>query len=207
MPGTAEQKDALIDRYLNSQLSDVERAAFEIMMIEDTQLFGRVQLLDAFKRSLADESAALKGKRELLALPFRSWLQQPLSLAASVLVAGLGLHVMYDAVTTRESAQGSMGIGAAFVLEATRGANNPVLSGVPPYLFQVDAGLASAGSKVAVSLRDNNGVELLRVAGLQVDANGWARLVFDQPLAGAYTVEVVGLDASATKTFNVTLTE
>jgi hypothetical protein len=207
MPSTTEQKDALIDRYLNNKLNDVERAAFEIMMIEDSQLFTRVQLLDAMKRSLADESAALTGKRELLALPFRSWLQQPLSLAASVLVVGLGLQITYDAFTTSDVAQSGAGIDTVFLLEATRGGEQPSLSGAPPYLFQVDAGFGAAGAGVTVSLRNADGMELLNVAELQVDANGWARFLYDQPLSGAYTVELTQLDGTVAHSFDVTIND
>ncbi len=207
MPSTTEQKDALIDRYLNHKLSDVERAAFEIMMLEDSQLFSRVQLLDAFKRSLADESTTLTGKRELFALPFRSWLQQPLSLAASVLVIGLTLQVGYDSFSLSGNEQGGVGIDTVFVLERMRGTNQVVLSGAPPYLFQVDAGPNAAGAAVTVSLRAGDGMELLSVAELQVDANGWARFIYDQPLSGSYTVELTGLNGVAAQAFDVTITD
>jgi hypothetical protein len=207
MAGTFEQKDGLIDRYLNNKLNDVERAAFEIMMLEDEQLFARVQLLDAFKRSLIEESAGLSVKREFLALSFRSWLQQPLSLVASVLVAGLGLQVGYDAITANEAAQRSGAIGAVLLVEATRGTNRLALAGKAPYLFQIDAGPDAANTAVAVALRDANGTELLRVEDLQVDANGWARIVFDQKLAGAYTLELVPADVSAIRTFDITVSE
>jgi hypothetical protein len=208
MPGTTEQKDGLIDRYLNHKLNDVERAAFEIMMLEDEPLFARVQLLDAFKNSLIDEQAALGGKRELMALPFRAWLQQPLSLAASVLVLGLGMQMGYDALSSNEGARRGGGIGSVLLVEATRGAGGLALSGKAPYLFQIDAGPDAANSSVAVALRDNSGTELLRVDNLQVDANGWARVVFDQPLSGAYTLELVpAADAAAVRTFAITVSD
>jgi hypothetical protein len=208
MPGTLEHKDGLIDRYLNNKLNDVERAAFEIMMLEDEQLFARVQLLDAFKNSLNDESSALTAKRELLALPFRAWLQQPLSLAASVLVVGLGLQLAYDAFIPDAAAPGALGIDSVVLLEATRGARRPELSGAPPYLFQVDAGFDAANTEVSVSLRSADGVELLRADALQVDPNGWARLVYDQPLSGDYTLElVVAAEPAVTRTFELTIND
>ena len=207
MPGTIEQRDGLIDRYLNNKLNDVERAAFEIMMLEDEQLFARVQLLDAFKNSLIEEREALGVKREFLALSFRSWLQQPLSLMAAVLVSGLGLQVVYDAVTANGGAREGSGIGAVFLVEATRGTSQPVLSGVPPYLFQIDAGPDAANTTVAVALRDANGAELLHVEAVQVDANGWARVVFDQALAGTYTLELVPAGDSAIRTFDISVSD
>jgi hypothetical protein len=211
MPGTTDiisVKDGLIDRYLNNALNDVERAAFELMMLEDEQLFARVQLLDSFKNSLIDERAALSVKRELLALPFRAWLQQPLSLAASVLVLGLGLQMVYATIATRSTLPAAVGIDSVFVLEATRGVQRPILSGAAPYLFQIDAGPDAANTPVAVTLRAADGAELLRVDDLQVDTNGWARVVFDQALAGDYTLELVGsADFSSIRTFDITIND
>ena len=69
MPGmtdTINNKDGLIDRYLNNELNEVERTAFELMMLEDEQLFVRVQLFDSFKNSLADERAAPSIPRDVL---------------------------------------------------------------------------------------------------------------------------------------------
>lgn len=201
-----EQRDGLIDRYLNDKLSAGERTAFELMLLEDPQLFERVQLLEAFKRSLADESAALTSKRELFALPFRAWLQQPLSLAASVLVTGLGLQVLYATFTQGGAAQG-VGVGTVFVLEATRGSGQLALTGAAPYLFQIDAGPGAAGAEVAISLHEAGGAEVLAMDGLTVDANGWVRLVIRQPLAGAYTVELARPNAPGTQTFDLIIAD
>lgn len=206
MPGTIEQRDGLIERYLNNKLDAVERAAFEVMMLEDAQLFARVQLLDAFKNSLGEERAALGVQPKFLAHTFRAWLREPLSLVALVLVAGLGLQVGYDAVTTKNAAQVGAGIGAVFLVEATRGSSQHVLSGTPPYLFQIDAGPGSANTVVAVALRDANGAELLHVPDVPVDANGWARIVFDQKLAGSYTLELVPAGAPS-RTFAITVSD
>jgi hypothetical protein len=206
MPRTIEEQVGLIDRYLNNKLDDSERAAFEVMLLEDEQLFARVQLLDAFKNSLVEERAALQVARASIALPFRAWLQQPLSLAAAVLVAGLGLRVAYEEFSARGDAQVAAGIGAVFIVEATRGASQPVLSGEPPYLFQIDAGPNAANSTVAVVLRDAAGEELLHVENLPVDSSGWARVVFEQELAGAYTLELTAAGAKV-RSFPVTISD
>lgn len=192
MPDSAELRDALIDRYLNRQLNEAERDTFELMLLEDEQLFARVQLLDAFKQGLMHERAALRERRELLALPFRAWLQQPFSIAAAVLVCGLGLQLAWTSLAPH--AAGSSAIDTVFVLETTRGGGTPQLSGAPPYLFQVDAGSDAAGKRVAISLHDG-ATNLLRVESVPVDASGWARFVHSAPLAGSYTVEVSGIGA------------
>lgn len=200
-----EQEDGLIDRYLNNGLNDVERAAFEIMMLEDEQLFACVQMLDAFKSALVEESSAPGAQREFRVMSFRSWVQQPLSLVASVLVAGLGLQVGYDALTLNDATQAGGGIGSLFVIEATRGAGEVALSGTAPYLFQIDAGPDAANTAVAVTLRDAGGIELLSVEDLQVDTNGWARVVVEQTLTGAYTLELVSADAPAVRSFDISV--
>lgn len=200
-----DQRDGLIDRYLNNQLKEADLTAFELLMIEDEQLFARVQLLDAFKSSLHDEQAALTVRHKAMPLPFRAWLRQPMSLAASVLVLGLGLQMTYQSFATRGAEQSGGGIGAVFLLEATRGsATQASFSGTAPYLFQIDAGPNAANLPVAVTVRDAGGAELLNVDNLQVDPNGWARVVFTENLAGAYTLELVpAADRAAAQTFDI----
>jgi hypothetical protein len=165
-------------------------------------------LLDALKQSLIEERAALGAKPELLASPFRAWLRQPLSLAASVLVVGLGLQLGYATLTARDAAPRSGAIGSLLLVEATRGAETPALSGEPPYLFQIDAGPNAANTEFTLSLRDAGGSELMHVDELRADANGWARVVFDQPLAGAYTLTLApSSDAAAGRSFNIIVSD
>ena len=208
MPDTMEQQDGLIDRYLNNKLDASECNAFELMMLDDERLFARVQLLDAFKNSLIEERAALSATREQLALPFRAWLRQPLSLVASVLLAALGLQLGYNTVATRDAAPSSAAIGSLLLVEATRGAATTALSGEAPYLFQIDAGPNAANTDVNVSLRDAGGAELLHMNDVHVDGNGWARVVFNQPLSGPYTLELTSsANTAADRTFTITVSE
>ncbi|MGV3590839.1 MAG: hypothetical protein ACO1PZ_04055 [Gammaproteobacteria bacterium] len=187
MPVTPEQNDILIDRYLNGQMNDAETDAFEQRLFEDEQLFLRVQLLDAFKASLIQQRATLDAASPALPLTFGAWLQQPLSRVTALLVVGLGLQFGYSLMAVNDASR-AVGIDTTFLLESTRGANAMTLTGAPPYLFQVDAGYEAAATNVSVVLRSADDVELLRIATLPVDANGWARVLYDEPLSGRYAL-------------------
>ncbi|MDY6982365.1 MAG: hypothetical protein SV422_04705 [Pseudomonadota bacterium] len=207
MPGIPEQNDILIDRYLNRQMSDAESDAFEQRLFEDEQLFVRVQLLDAFKTALAQQRATLDPPRRTFPLTFSAWVEQPFSRIAALLVLGLGLQFGYGLVAT-DDAREAVGIDTTFVLEATRGANAVTLNGAPPYLFQVDAGFEAADAEIALALRAADGTELLNVAALPVDAGGWARFLYDEPLSGHYSLELANAaDGSALREFDLTIND
>lgn len=209
MPGTQEQNDILIDRYLNRQMSDAEADAFEQRLFEDEQLFVRVQLLDAFKTALREQRTSLQPPLNPLYLrpqTFGAWFQQPLSRIAAVLVAGLGLHVGYGLVAG-DDARHAVGIDTTFVLETTRGANALTLHGAPPYLFQVDAGLEAADADVSLALRTADGNELLRVATVPVDTSGWARFLYDEPLSGHYALELVDAAGNALRAYDLRIND
>lgn len=206
MPGNPEQNDMLIDRYLNRQMNDAEIDAFEQRMFEDEQLFMRVQLLDAFKTSLAQQHAALDRQTPALPRTFAAWMQQPLSRVAALLVVGLGLQSGYGLMTKADTRR-AVGIDTTFVLEATRGANAITLTGAPPYLFQVDAGLEAAASPVSAVLRNADGEELLHIDTLPVDANGWARVLYGDPLSGRYSLELSNADGATLRDYALTIND
>jgi hypothetical protein len=189
MPGTPEQNDVLIDRYLNRQMSAAETEAFEQRLFDDEQLFVRVQLLDAFKTALAEQRAMLIPLRTTFTPTFPAWFQQPFSRMAALLVVGLGLQVGYGLVSTSDTGR-AIGIDSTFVLEAMRGAMELSLDGSPPYLFQVDAGFDAADTSVSLALRSADGTALLNLATLPVDASGWARVLYAEPLSGRYALEL-----------------
>lgn len=207
MPDTPEQNDILIDRYLNRQMSDAESDAFEQRLFEDEQLFVRVQLLDAFKTALAQQRSALDMPRRAFPLTFSAWVEQPFSRLAALLVLGLGLQFGYGVVSTGD-ARDAIGVDTTFVLEATRGANAITLDGAPPYLFQVDAGFEAADATVSLALRAADGAELLSIATLPVDANGWARFLYDEPLSGRYSLELANAgDGNTLREYELTIND
>src|SRR5687767_6845418 len=103
MENISEHKhEVQIDRYLNNQLNAADAASFEVLMMEDPVVFERVQLLDALKQGLiTDQEALLRDhvtteqrsqRKTAVILPFTAWLRQPMSLAAALLIAVLGLQ-------------------------------------------------------------------------------------------------------------------
>src|SRR5690606_31871500 len=130
---------------------------------------------EALQQGLKAESGSLSQPGRTpgpVVLPWRQQLQQPLALAASVLVAVLGVRELTSSDTTRQ-ADTAMGVGAVLLLEPRRTDALPEFSGTGPYLLQIDAGLDARGSSAALELMEaGSGTLLLQQAGLQVDADG-----------------------------------
>ena len=190
---TNEFDDNQIDRYLNRQMDAAETAAFEIRMLDEPALLEQVQLIEAMKQELQEQQGSLQAVPVETAkiLPFTGWLRQPLSMAASVLLAVL---VLQQFVPESDTAT-STGIGTVLLLENSRGATPAEFHGAPPYLFQIDVGFGNQADNFDVTLSDHNDAEVLHMNGLHADPDGWVRLVVDQPLAGNYHVELAWVDA------------
>lgn len=207
MVTTDEERDTLIERYLGNKLGVAERAAFEIRMLEDSALLEQVQLTDAFQSALVQEKASLTSVAATgnNVLPFRAWLRQPLSLAASVLVAAFGLQMVFSGAGPVPA---GMAVGSVLLLEGTRGAAQLAFSGPAPYLFQIDAGFGNEAASFAVTLRDANAVVFAQ-SGLRADTDGWVRLLYTSPLSGEHVVELAWTDAQGqaqTRSFPVQVT-
>jgi hypothetical protein len=188
-----EYDDNQIDRYLNRQMDAAEMADFEIRMLEEPVLIEQVQLIEALKQGLQEQQLNLLPVPAQTAkiLPFAAWLRQPLSMAASVLLA---VQVLQQFIPG-SSPSTPTGIGTVLLLENSRGAVPTEFHGSAPYLFQIDVGFGNQADSFNVTLRDDNNAQVLRMDGLQADADGWVRLVVDQPLAGNYQMELAWLDA------------
>lgn len=195
MYSTPDERDEMIERYLNGKLDAPAKAAFEIAMMEDQALFERVQLLDGLKRGLATEKAALTANVGAVVLPFRAWLRQPLSAAASILVAVLGLQLVNNMVLRDDPS--ALPVGAFVLLEGTRGTAPTTVGGVAPYLLQIDAGLGSQTSAFTVTLRSTaNNALIVEQPGLHADRDGWVRLLVTDELRGEYSLTLLWLDAA-----------
>ncbi len=194
--------DDQIDRYLNGSLTPDEMTAFEIRLLEDATLFERLQLVEAMKHGLCKQREALEpaapGAAQLL--PFRQWLRQPLSMAASLLLAALLGPVLWAMLDTPVRPESVIGIGSVAILEQSRGVNTTSLSGPGPYLLQLDAGFGNSADSFNVTLRASGGTSpLLITEGLRADGDGWVRLLLNQQMQGAYDVELGWTDAAGTK--------
>ena len=202
-----EMQDLLIERYLAGQLQGEELAAFEIRMMDDIALFEAVQVAAALRNAVKQEAASLSTMPEseqpisATVIPFRTWLRQPLSMAASLLVAVLGVHLVQSELKQAPTAEtnstpstvnpAAIGIGSVFLLETTRGDEAIAFSGPPPYLFQIDIGPGTEGEGFTLQLRDAAGKEVLNQPGLMADGEGWLRLLINEKLDGAFTLSAI----------------
>jgi hypothetical protein len=195
---TNEYDDSLVDRYLNRQMDAGETTAFEIRMLEEPELLERVQLIEAMKQGLQEmrlqdqDNFGIIPVQTAKILPFKGWLRQPLSMAASVLLAVMVLQQFMPG--SGNSTPANTPIGTVLLLENSRGIVPAEFRGPPPYLFQIDAGLGNQADSFKVTLHDESNTEVLLMDGLQADTDGWVRLVVDQALAGAYQMELTWVD-------------
>ncbi|MES2624671.1 MAG: hypothetical protein V4628_05305 [Pseudomonadota bacterium] len=194
-----------VDAYLNNTMDAADKAAFEVLMLEDSALFERVQLVDALKQGLISDKEALVQASEAtrqssprttaLILPFAAWVRQPMSLAASVLVAVLGVQTFYQGFLNQTGRSGALPIGSLVLVEGTRSDTSSTFTGSGPYLFQIDAGLGTKAEAFAVTLRNRvTNSPVVQEQGLQADNNGWVRVVINAELAGEYAVELTWSD-------------
>ena len=194
--------DDLIDRYLNGSLTTDEANAFEIRLLEDAALFERLQLVEAMKHGLCNRREVLKraATGSVQVLPFRQWLRQPLSMAASLMVAALLMPVLWALLDNPAGSPAAVGIGSVAILEQSRGVSAASLSGPGPYLLQLDAGLGNSADNFDVTLRASSEASpLLSSDGLHADVDGWVRLLVTQPMQGNYQVELGWTDADGTR--------
>ncbi|MES2606003.1 MAG: hypothetical protein V4603_13780 [Pseudomonadota bacterium] len=201
-----EHDDDQIDRYLNRQLDAAAADAFEIRMMEEPDLLERVQLVEAMKQGLQKSQSTLLTPAPVTAkvMRFPQWIRQPLSMAASVLLATL---LMRNILVPTPATVESTGINTVLLLENSRGTATAEFSGAPPYLLQLDAGLGNTANSFAVTLRDTtNNAVVTQLGDLQADADGWVRLIVSEALTGDYVAELSWADAEgAAQTRSFTL--
>src|SRR5690606_21891633 len=125
---TTLQYDLPIHRYLAGRMDAAEKALFEVRMLEEPELPERVQLLEALTVELTAEQSALltgEGAAEFRVLPFRQQVRQPFALAASVLVAVLGVQAL---ISSPQGAPNAVPVGELLLLETRRDESVPVFT-------------------------------------------------------------------------------
>lgn len=196
---TAHKHDTQILHYLANRMDAAEKTQFEVRMLEEPDLLERVQLLEAMQTTLREEESALLAddtEQQFRVLPFKYQFRQPLALAASVLVAVLGTYLLTG---TPESASisGAVPVGSLVMLEARRDETIPAFTGPGPYLFQIDVGLDAQTDSVKLVLTESaTGAVLARQEMVAVDAEGWSRLLYTQPLNGEYRMSAEAADGT-----------
>jgi len=204
------ENDLQIDRYLNNQMNAEEQTAFEIRLLGDPVLLEQLQLAEAFKQGLKEElkeelNGGLNREQQTLksdpgrakVVSIAAWFRQPLSMAASVLIAIMGLQ-MGLGLFPDSAPEGirTLPIRSQVVLEGSRGSSSETLIGAGPYLFQIDAGPGTLADAFTLTFQDTvTGEILIQQHQLQPDQDGWIRLVVNEALPDTVQVALGWQDA------------
>lgn len=200
------EQDDLIIRYLRGQLAGDDKTQFEIRMLEEPELLERVQLLEALEDGLRDDESALLANEDATTrnvLPFRSWIRQPLSLAASVFVAVLVVSTLLRTPDINQASFTSAPVRSLVLLDGSRNDSPTPVTGAGPYLLQIDAGLDAGADTFDIVIRSEASQQVvLEQDDLMADGNGWVRLLLAGLPDGDYTVAITG-SGTQTRSYRV----
>ena len=129
-------------------------------------------------------------------LPFRAWIRQPQSMAASLLLLVMTWPVLMPLLVN--DTPPPIGIESILLLEAIPGDAEASFTGAPPYLLQLDAGLGNDAVAFTATLQAEGGNRLLLGQRLSADADGLVRIVIPTQMNGRYQAELVWNDAAGT---------
>jgi anti-sigma factor RsiW len=202
MSNTSHAHDT-VDQYLLNQLTEDERSAFEIRLLDDPELLDEVQRreamineLKAAESELAQPVAGSVDSNNVIRLSFGQWLQQPMSIAASIVVAVGAIVILQaqDYDPSRDMTGSDLAVlGSSITLETLRGADNRITaSGTAPVLLSIDTGPTADGGFTVSLIDDTSGEAVLTQTGVELDAQGWLRVLLNRDFAGDYTVRVSG---------------
>lgn len=189
------ESDDVIDQYLQGRLDTKELEDFELRMLEDPQFFKKVQQVElmhtAFKeqKPLFDET--LKAHRSAKVLPFTLWIKQPMSLAASLLVAiglaftGMNYIQQVDELNTRAG----YAVNSVVNVGQMRNASNDIVLTSGMHLLQVDVGIDVEQTAYLLNLRQE-GEGTSQEFRTMPDGNGIVRLLTPSGLNGRYQLTV-----------------
>ncbi len=194
MQDTKNTQEDCIDQYLRGRLSADELAKFEIKMLEDPHFFAQVQQAEIMHDALKSEKAQLESRPEKATngkvLPFGAWIKQPMSLAASVLIA-FGFLLSGSNYLTQMSefeVQEGVALNSVINLGQLRSSNDELVLSASAHLLQIDVGIRMDGSAYSAKLTDESGVQ--REYRVVPDGNGIVRLLTPVGLNGLYQLTV-----------------
>ena len=175
-----------IDRYVKGKLSPSELDHFEDYLMEHPEIIPDIEAARLIK-----DTVQPGGDEETAPAP-RAWIQQPLSMAASILLIITGsLHFVGG---DTESIEGA--VVAEIQLSKMRNAATPTFA-LPEsgaVLLTVDAGPSHA-ARYAVQVLDWNGIEAISAATAEAN-QGWIQLVTTPLAPGQYTLKAHPIDRS-----------
>lgn len=192
-----KRRDEQIDRYLRHQLSAAELAEFEIRMLEDPGFFNAVKQAELMYSSFKGQEPRAGPGSDISYLPFRLWIKQPMSLAASLML-GIGILLLVSLYPLQPGANGladGFGVSSVINIGQTRGTTSEIVLPEGNHLLQVDVGVSLVETLYWISLRHDGGDQqyLFQVSP---DGNGVIRVITPSNLQGRYELAVQRLDSS-----------
>ncbi len=139
---------------------------------------------------------AMKTTPQTAILSFRTWLRQPQSVAALLMLVVLMWPALRPLLVT--DPEPALGIASILLLESSQGSTAANFSGDAPYLLQLDARDGSEAAGFTVTLQAEGGNRLLLGQRLQAGGDGWVRVVIPTSLNGNHQVELLWNDAAGT---------
>ncbi len=184
-----------IDRYLRHQLSAAELDDFEIRMMEDPVFFDAVQQAELMHSSIKEQGLHVRPGTNISYLPFRLWIKQPFSLAASMML-GIGTLLFANFYLIQPGTDGfdnGYGVTSVVNIGQMRSTTSEIVLPGGIHLLQVDVGISLVDTPYLLSLnREDVGQQYI----FQVvpDSNGVIRVITPANTQGRYELVVQRLD-------------
>jgi hypothetical protein len=184
--------DDLVDQYLRGQLSDDERVQFEVRMLEDPHFFDVVQQAELMHQAFKGQKDRVGPRAKNVSyLPFRAWIKQPLSWAASLML-GIGVLLLANDGSRQSDTDGlqsGYAVNSVVSVGRTRSTNDEIVLSSGVHLLQIDVGISMSDAPYTVRL---TGLSDTQVYEFQVspDGNGVVRLLTPATLQGRYELNV-----------------
>lgn len=192
------QNHAQILRYLRKQMTTDELSAFEVRLMNDSDLIRETQREEALIAALREyQDALVQSEPASRILNFREWMLQPLTAAAAVVVLIVSVPMLgLQQFAVREAAVESLLIASTHYVEGLRSAvQSQAINADFPVLLNVDAGPDSSGKSYTLQLQDTvSGAVLYEAENQVTGAEGYLALILRDPLQGDF--EIVLTDES-----------
>ena len=198
MKDLEQQAPDTIDLYLAGKLPENELQEFETRILDDPETWREVQRRESFIEALREsqfheKSVPSHDSENPATAGFARWIRQPLSVAASLVIAMGTLFMGSSVLTPGQQAPAVVGLNTAssVLVERMRSATAmQTISGDFPMRLQIDIGPDWSAETVTVTLQNASTGSVSRQ--VLVDNEGWANLVINAPIQGQVTLTASG---------------
>lgn len=221
MSNHSPAQEELLTKYLRNQLSDPERAEFEVRMMEDPDLLNAVQRQGEMIADLQTSKGAQiieevgRPSRDFPAnvsflASFTGWIQQPLSMAASlVIVIGAALSLQNPDLPRSTSDLGIdlVQMSQPVVLQSFRGGTDTiVISSAPPVSFVIEVDPTDAGPFEVTIIDTNTETEVSSLTVSNPSEPGLIRMQLTREFRGEFQIQIASPNQETVLTFPIEFT-